>query len=278
MNKQDIVKNLSIMIPKSEKPFLLFSGPSGTGKTWSAEMLAKELGYKIIDSFTDLEQMSNIYDPQPILVMLDELQGKNRAFQELVLEKMNQIEKNKGKYKAFDPNERVVSVKNIIVVICTTDKHKILDPIVRRCTIIDYPEYDKNEIKDIVKSTFKKVAENIVQSIVDSCKLNVRAALSMAEQYMIFKDLDKVREIRCINKFGLTRNEEKYLLYLSARGTMSVDAITSILSLPSKQEVVMEIEPYFKKMGWVDTQSKGRKLTKQGQDFVSQLQNTFEVV
>jgi Holliday junction resolvasome RuvABC ATP-dependent DNA helicase subunit len=59
---------------------------------------------------------------------------------------------------------------------------------------------------------------------------------------------------------------------------MSVDAITSILSLPSKQEVVMEIEPYFKKMGWVDTQSKGRKLTKQGQDFVSQLQNTFEVV
>jgi Holliday junction resolvasome RuvABC ATP-dependent DNA helicase subunit len=278
MNKQDIVKNLSIMIPKSEKPFLLFSGPSGTGKTWSAEMLAKELGYKIIDSFTDLEQMSNIYDPQPILVMLDELQGKNRAFQELVLEKMNQIEKNKGKYKAFDPNERVVSVKNIIVVICTTDKHKILDPIVRRCTIIDYPEYDKNEIKDIVKSTFKKVAENIVQSIVDSCKLNVRAALSMAEQYMIFKDLDKVREIRCINKFGLTRNEEKYLLYLSSRGTMSVDAITSILSLPSKQEVVMEIEPYFKKMGWVDTQSKGRKLTKQGQDFVSQLQNTFEVV
>jgi len=278
MNKQEIVKNLATIVSQSEKPFLLFSGPSGSGKTWSAELLAKLLGYKVVNSFAELDDPSTMYDRQPVLVMLDELQGKKKNFQEVVLEKMNQIEASKGKYKCFDPIERTVSVKQVIVVIATTDKHKILDPIVRRCTIIDYPEYNKNEIKEIVEKENKKIDKTIIQRIVDCCKLNIRTALSMAEQYRIFKNFEQVLDVRCINEFGLTRNEEKYLLYLKMNGSASVDALTSILSLPSKQELVYEIEPYFKKMGWVDTLSKGRKLTKQGKAFVDQFINTFKEI
>ena len=278
MNKQEIIKNLATIVSRSEKPFLLFSGPSGSGKTWSAELLAKLLGYKVVTSFSELDDTSTMYEKQPVLVMLDELQGKKKNFQEVVLEKMNQIESSKGKYKCFDPTERVVSIKQVIVVIATTDKHKILDPIVRRCTVIDYPEYNKKEIKEIVENENKKIDKTIIQKIVDCCKLDIRTALSMAEQYKVFKNFEQVLDVRCLDEFGLTRNEEKYLMYLKMNGSASVDALTSILSLPSNKELVFEIEPYFKKMGWVDTLSKGRNLTKQGKVFVEQFIDTFKEV
>lgn len=271
MNKEEIVKNLAKLIPGSKRPFLLFSGPSGSGKTWSAQKLADELGYQVVESFEELESSETMYSSRPVLVMLEELQGASKKKQENILEKMNEIEHNKGRFECVDISEMTTAIKKIIIIICTTDKHKILDPIVRRCTVIDYPEYNELEIKEIVTSTYPKLAKDIIFNIVGCCKLNVRTALSLAEQYLIFKDLNKVLEVRYIDSFGLSQNDKKYLFFLYSRGTMSVDELTSVLSLPNKKCIEQEIEPYFKKISLIETATRGRELTRKGKKFVEEL-------
>ncbi len=104
-----------ITIRKNYTSFFLFFLAPQPGKKWTSEQLAVTLGYRVVTEFIELDEIPiNSTNKQPVVIILEEFQDTQRETQELVLRKMEDIEKNKGKYLVCDFIERTRSLLDIL--------------------------------------------------------------------------------------------------------------------------------------------------------------------
>lgn len=149
------IKNLvKSEISKGECPHFLFSGSAGMGKTTLAYVIANELGSDTlyinasmengidvlrtkIQSFASTVSLS---ESGPKIVIMDEADGITPIMQGAL----------KGFLESFSANCRFIFTCNL--------KHKIIEPIQSRCTVIDF-NYTPVEKPKIAAAFFKRVIE-----------------------------------------------------------------------------------------------------------------------
>lgn len=141
-------------IAKGECPHFLFSGGAGMGKTTLAYAIANELGSDVmyinasmengidvlrtkIQSFASTVSLS---DTGPKIVIMDEADGITPIMQGAL----------KGFLETFSANCRFIFTCNI--------KHKIIEPIQSRCSVVDF-NYNSTEKPKIAAAFYKRVID-----------------------------------------------------------------------------------------------------------------------
>ncbi len=172
-------KPLRRIIESGKAPNLIFYGPSGTGKTTTARILAKQSQMRLhilngtsaslADIKQVIEELDTLVAQNGILLYLDEIQYFNKKQQQSLLP--------------------YIENGQITLIASTTENpyFYIYNAVLSRCTVFEFKAVSSEEIQKALRRGFKKadpnleVEEEVLEFIACRCGGDVRRALNVAE-------------------------------------------------------------------------------------------------
>ena len=295
--QEQIVKELKVYIYSAIKrgdtlDHLLFFGPSGTGKTTLAMILANELGRRIrtinapmIESIQDLVEILATLQEGDIL-FIDEIHRLDKKIEEVLYSAMEDFQLSLP-YKS-DEKVKVVMVNlpKFTLIGATTLDGMIATPLRERFGIkFHFSNYSLDEISLIVKQNMTKVNlefenENLARELASRTKLNPRITNNLVKRlydYAIYYDL-KIIDAKTLQSFfdflkidiyGINELDKKIIKTMYEKfgeNPVSLESLASIMneSLSNLKEIS---EPFLVAIGFISRTPRGRILTKLGKTF-----------
>jgi Holliday junction resolvasome RuvABC ATP-dependent DNA helicase subunit len=259
------------------KAHLLVNGIQGHGKTTFVEILGYSLGAKIIsrvgkqiDEINLIEIINEINTSQEknIMLFIDELDTMDWK----VLKVLNPI------IESFEIAGK--KIKPFIFAGATINKHKLLirtpDTMDRIGNHIIFERYNNDEIKQILVQYKDHLyqAEFIPGEVFDiiskNCKFNPRISLSLLEDYIIEKNIEKVMQNNKIIKNGLTKKDIEILQALStSKRAIGSNALAMKVKL-SEKEYITEFEPFLVEYDYIN-RIPSRIITDKGKQILEEI-------
>jgi Holliday junction resolvasome RuvABC ATP-dependent DNA helicase subunit len=229
-----------------EKKAILLYGHAGYGKTYQVERLSRIFNLDIVKYPT--------FPMKKCIWFFEEAQKLSQKQQENIPEMLdNQI--------IFDFSVEPTVETRIYTIFATTNPNKISLPIRTRCFSFQLTKYKPEEIFNILKNI--EIPDGWKHEIVKRTRLIPRLAVDTALYIKNLGDVERGFSNLGIDKIGLTETDRQYLVLLFREGCLSLNQISSRLTL--NDEAVEEmIESYFKEVGWITISSRGRSLTEDG--------------
>lgn len=198
IGQEDAVKQLTALIDKGKVPHaLMFTGPSGTGKTTLARVLKKLLGCRDSDY-----QEINAAESRGIDTIRE------------IIQRMGLAPMGKCRIWLIDEVHRVtVDAQNAMLkmledgpahayfILCTTDSSKIIKTVHGRCTEVVLKNLSPSDVEKVLKRALdgegREVGEKVVELIVERAEGSGRKALVLLEQVLdLDSDEDRLESIQ----------------------------------------------------------------------------------
>lgn len=175
---------LSKMVETKRIPhFLLFTGPSGTGKTTAARILAKELGCEGLDfremNSANFNGIATIRDVQEKM-RLSPMTSKCRVF---LMDEVHQFSKD-----AQDAANKMLedTPSHVYFFWCTSEPNKLIKAVLTRGSPMVFNSISDSDIEDLLDRTAKseniKLASDARAMIVEAAGGSARMAMVLLEK------------------------------------------------------------------------------------------------
>ena len=265
-------------VERGIKGHLFLSARQGMGKTTFVKLLANELKAKLItrvgkqlddaDALVDVINEINTSQEKNVIFFLDECDSMDKKMVKMLNPVIEQFEISDKKIKPF-----VFACASINKDIWIKNNPDTLD---RISHAIQFTNYSADDIKTILNQyrkqlyPYDEVSEEVLNLISKSCKFCPRIGISLLEDFIVEKDINKVLKNRRIVKDGLTETDVKILRVLNqATRAMGCNAVALRAGLNQKQ-YTMEFEPYLYEMGYLN-RVPSRIISDKGKQFLKEL-------
>lgn len=252
INEKGIDSTFKNMEPGS---CLLFYGPSGYGKTYQAERLAKDFHMELRRDIMEVDC--------ECILFIDEIQMIPQKEQSVFLQLID------CPWRYINSPDNGFQTFRFKPIFATTDPDKVTSAIRTRAFKFQFPPYTNEEIEEIILQEVPEVDKYDAREISYRCKLNPREAVHYA-QLASKIGLDETFQNFHIDRYGLVDYDRMYLGVLASRQKASLGDIAAALSV-SRGTIEQMVEPYLKRMQYISINSSGRELTPEGRMFVKKL-------
>jgi Holliday junction DNA helicase RuvB len=268
-------------------PPIMFSGPSGLGKTFLAQAVAAEMGTasNVLTGQSELADIvgamrhCNVGD----ILFIDECHNLPPKLQELFYPVIDEHRRPEWAAKSVplpnggegDPR----AIKSFTVILATDKPSQLLNALRKRMTlwiVLEY--YTSQELRQIVDLHATKLmlltpqAANRIAEISRGLPRNVRHHLQNLRRHLASEAGELIgvdglgSYLRCfgIHDNGLTSIDRRYLEALRQRGCASLETLSAVLG-QDRVWVRQQIEDYLLRMHFIVIGPRGRELTSTGQ-------------
>lgn len=285
---QDHIKNvLSSLITyhkNAPEPLqnILITGPSGNGKTFLAQEIAKEMGVNCITLLATnateedlIRAICQMKDKDTLV--LDEVHSLNKKLIEILFPVMSE----RTLYAMYQGRMTKFKTADFTIIGATTHQGKLPVAFLNRFTIpLNLVPYTEDDLVSIAKLYSKGmfISDDMYRKIVALCKGVPRTLINIMKNIVIYlksikqttltnASLDKVKMFLGINDIGLNNVDFEILKYLNDVDGASLKTIASVLSIEAIN-IEQVHEPYLIKLGFIERNSRGRAITTKGKQYL----------
>jgi Holliday junction resolvasome RuvABC ATP-dependent DNA helicase subunit len=274
---KDRAETIIKKVRRGMKSHIIISGGQGLGKTSFINILAKSIPAKLItrigsqveeDETINLINEINTSNEDFVMLFIDEIDSMKPA----ILKQWNSIVEsftlaNKG-------------IKPFIFACATINKHKLIkknpDFLDRLPHPIIFDKYNSDEINSIITQykeqlyPDKSISTVVMNTISKNCKFNPRISISLLEDYLIEKNIDKVLLNSKIVKDGLTTIDIDILKVLnSSKRPMGANALATKIKI-SELQYTTEFEPFLVAYDYIN-RVPSRIISDKGKELLSEI-------
>jgi len=278
-NSKEKIKTIMKKANRGIKAHLFIDGIKGHGKTTFIELLAKELNAKLI------ERVGKQIDEEDLLNIVNEINQSEEKHVILFIDEMDSMDKKLIKVlnpiiESFKINGK--QIKPFIFAGATINKHILIknnpDTLDRipPSHQIKFERYDAKEIEVILRQYHRQlyrdeiINDETFKSISENCKFNPRTSISLLEDVIIEKNIEKVLKNCSIIKNGLTKVDIKLLKILNqSTRAMGANALSMRAGL-SQKEYMTEFEPFLVEYNYID-RCPSRSITEKSKNLLKEL-------
>lgn len=254
---------------------ILIGAPPGLGKSTIAHAICNEMGSTI--EFSNGANLRSLKDIAPYIMRLendsiffiDEIHRLTKIVQEFLY---TVIEDG---FCVLGKEQLKIKVPPFTMIGATTDIGRLSKPFRDRFKHhISLSLYKKEELTQIAQTNIKKLGIDIneeallfIVSISRGTPRVLNRLLEWSRDYMLANSVKTLckkhvyyaMQIIGINKWGLTKDDTKYLEYVDRAGIAGLNTIAAAIDIPS-ETIEQTIEPYLLSKNYVVKTSKGRML------------------
>lgn len=256
--KQRVFMKLVLKRIKTERFNLLFSGNAGTGKTYSAKMIACETRKPFLYlngamSKRKITDLIRSIAPHSI-ILIDEIHNLPEKIAEIIYSAIQDNE-------IYDDGKRFL-LDNITFIGTTTEPERLPRPLLDRFMRIEFEEPNEETAKQIL---LKMGLDEECVDLLINYTLNIRILKKFIEYTKLYGELNKdnlikVFKLMRINIYsGLSEEQDKYLAYLKKIGKAGLRNISLVLK-KSEDYIKLDIEPDLIRKSMIIITSRGREL------------------
>lgn len=295
---QDQVKRgLKIMLEASKKQnhsvdHILFSGPSGVGKTTLANLIAHELGTKITTTSGPTIQktgdaaalLSNLEEGE--ILFIDEVHRLNKQIEEVMYPAMESRILHLMIGKGVSSRSLELKLPRFTLIAATTRPSLLTGPFRNRFGALYHLDYyHTSDITEILKRSSAMLGIAIDQKALDALAQASRATPRIANRLLkrtwdlaVVRDTHAITEplvqesldILGIDKNGLETIDRKFLHALIKKFNGGPVGLQSLAASMNEESETLEnvCEPYLMRLGLLERTARGRVATKQAYDYI----------
>ena len=298
VGQNQVKRGLGIVLEAARKQkraldHILFSGPSGVGKTTLAHLIAHELGAKMTTTSGPTIQktgdaaalLSNLEEGE--VLFIDEVHRLNKQIEEIMYPAMESRVLHLMIGKGVSSRSLELKLPRFTLIAATTRPSLLTGPFRNRFGALYHLDYyEPSDIAEILKRSSAMLGIAIDQEALDALAQASRATPRIANRLLKRTwDLAVVRDAKCIgkplveesldilniDKNGLESLDRKFLHALVKTfngGPVGIQTLAA--SLNEEQETLENVcEPYLLRLGLLERTARGRIATKQAYEYLA---------
>lgn len=297
IGQESVIKKLRFYLDSHKPglffPSMLFTGSHGLGKTYTAKVLAANMGRRFVEincatlgpakDFIETILLDRVMGMKPVTVLFDEAHKLSSEITTLLLSLLapNNNGINILEYKGWQISYDLAKAN---VIFATTDSFKIFPPLVNRCETIYFKSYNNVELINMLRFYLPEIdlsrfTNANLEDLAYACRGRGRDTYALAQKIkrqcvsgkpFTVNKWNELKDIFGIYPMGLNAQELNLMRIIRTAGAISCSNIATRMMV-GEENISEEIEIRPKELWLINNRPRGRVLTEKGEEYFKNL-------